>query len=69
MAASINDNRRRPEIIRDEYSEPSQDGAFCKYSWLCSAVDYFAKHSTLGVLQGKCASDKAKQKLGALPFV
>ena len=24
MAASINDNRRRPEIIRDEYSEPSQ---------------------------------------------
>ena len=28
----------------------------------------FAKHSILGVSQGKCASDKAKQKLGALSF-
>ena len=30
---------------------------------------FFAKHSTLGVLQGKCASDKTKQKRGALSFI
>ena len=28
----------------------------------------FAKHSVLGVSQGKCASDKNKQKFGALSF-
>ena len=38
-------------------------------------VDYiqlltiFTKVSILGFSQGKCVSDKTKQKLGALPFV
>ena len=38
-------------------------------------VDYiqsltvFAKHSILGVLQGRCASCKTKKKLGALSFI
>ena len=28
-----------------------------------------AKRSMLGVSQGKCTSDKTKQKLGAFPFI
>ena len=29
---------------------------------------FFAKHSKLDIPQGKCASDKSKQKLGTLSF-
>ena len=29
----------------------------------------FAKHSILGASQGKCASDKTKQKLSVLPYI
>ena len=29
----------------------------------------FAKHSILGVSQGRCASGKTKEKLGALSFI
>ena len=29
----------------------------------------FAKHSILGVSQGRCASNKTKEKLGALSFI
>ena len=38
-------------------------------------VDYiqpltiFTKHSILGVLQGRCASGKTKEKLGVLLFI
>ena len=31
-------------------------------------MELFAKHSKLDIPQGKCASDKSKQKLGTLSF-
>ena len=33
------------------------------------SLTIFAKHSILGASQGKCASDKTKQKLSVLPFI
>ena len=54
------------------YSECNQTS---KIEFFVNIVDYIQpltilpKHSILGVSQGKYASGKTKQKLGALPFV
>ena len=72
MAASINNNRKSPRQL-ETYSEPIQTS---KMRLFANMVDFiqtftiFEKHSVLGVSQGyKCASDKTKQKLGALLFI
>ena len=53
------------------YSEPSKTSKVELFANIVDCIqplNSFAKHSILGVSQGRCASGKTKEKLGALSF-
>ena len=54
------------------YSEPSKTSKVELFANIVDCIqplNSFAKHSILGVSQGRCASGKTKEKLGALSFI
>ena len=71
MAASICKNRKNPYITRDVYelSKTSKMELFPNIVDYIQPLTIFTKHSILGVLQGRCASGKTKEKLGVLLFI
>ena len=71
MAALTKNNRKIPEIIRDVFRthQTSKMELFANIVDCIQPLTIFAKYSIVDVSQGcKCASDKTKKKLGALPF-
>ena len=76
----LEDSKWQPQFIiiekltrySETYSEPSKISkieAFANLVECILSLTIFAKYSILGVSQGRCASGKSKEKLGALLFI